>query len=686
MLKFNCKPAIKDDVLKDYRKVIIPQSFKNKKHRATVKKATVKKKTSYITIPLSFDIETTTVDKHSFMYIATFCVDTKYIIYCRTWDEVKLFISYIQEVFETDEKNILICAVHNFAYEWQFIRKLFEWNSVFALSKRKVIKAVTHGIEFRCTYVLSGYSLKNLAKNYTTTQKMVGELDYSVHRNSHTPLTTQEYKYVDNDVIILCEYLTYLYEQFGEKIPLTKTSIVRNEVKQQFKLCDSEYKKNYRKFINNAYFNEEEYILFMQYLYKGGFTHANVVYVDNVLYDMKSFDFKSSYPSCCFEKMPMKFIELKDIDFIKAIDTCFNKDFSFIIQVKFSKVTSKTTHHIYSKHKCMSINKGIYDNGRIVTADVMEVLLNELDYIDFNNFYNHENMEIIRMWYARKDYMPKFMLDVVYECFNKKETLPKDTVEYLNAKTNLNSIYGMCVTSLYEESYEYIDNEMVEVSNNKTFFQLTASQLLLPQWGIWISAYARHNLLTLIHNIGIDCVYSDTDSIKLLDYDSHINVISTYNNSILERNAKIKEMFGYDLRKLGIFDDEGVITKFKTLGCKRYIYNDDKGFHSTVAGLPKSTYKQYCDNHNLEYYATFHNNLDISDKETNKTTSSYTDNYYEEVITDSHGSTEVMHEESGVALINIPFSLNMEKEFMIYLAEYINVFAERNKMIKGVRT
>jgi hypothetical protein len=49
------------------------------------------------------------------------------------------------------------------------------------------------------------------------------------------------------------------------------------------------------------------------------------------------------------------------------------------------------------------------------------------------------------------------------------------------------------------------------------------------------------------------------------------------------------------MQDLGMFDFEGTCSKFKTLGAKRYIYINDKGYHSTISGLRKDSFESYCD-------------------------------------------------------------------------------------------
>src|SRR5699024_11515956 len=107
--------------------------------------------------------------------------------------------------------------------------------------------------------------------------------------------------------------------------------------------------------------------------------------------------------------------------------------------------------------------------------------------------------------------------------------------------------------------------------------------------GFVITAYALFKLRTGILAMGMNYVYSDTDSIKLLNYDDHIKYINKYNDVILSKiyamldNYKLpresispKNKQGKS-KTIGIWDYEGNYSKFKTLGAKRYlVLEDDK--------------------------------------------------------------------------------------------------------------
>ena len=196
-------------------------------------------KKNYYNIALSFDIETSSFyiddnleicnnsdfQKVSNMYIWQLAFNDN-VIYGRYWKEFLDLIRKLTLKLNTDDVDRLIIYVHNLSYEFQFIYKMFKWFDVFAISERKPIYALTStGIEFRCSYVLSGYNLDTLAKNLQNQniKKLVGNLDYSLIRHNETPLTDDELEYCFNDVLIVTEYINELIKEYGNitKIPYT---------------------------------------------------------------------------------------------------------------------------------------------------------------------------------------------------------------------------------------------------------------------------------------------------------------------------------------------------------------------------------------------------------------------------------------------------------------------------------
>src|SRR5699024_5777803 len=107
-------------------------------------------------------------EKFACSYIWQFGIGLNHVFYGRTWEELLDFLSNISDWLELNESKRLVVYVHNLGYEFQFMRKYFNWVNIFSIDERKPIKALCDlGIEFRDSYILSGYSLANTAKNLT---------------------------------------------------------------------------------------------------------------------------------------------------------------------------------------------------------------------------------------------------------------------------------------------------------------------------------------------------------------------------------------------------------------------------------------------------------------------------------------------------------------------------------------
>src|SRR5699024_3636631 len=126
-------------------------------------------------------------------------------------------------------------------------------------------------------------------------------------------------------------------------------------------------------------------------------------------------------------------------------------------------------------------------------------------------------------------------------------------------------------------------------NNNKNRF-------LFYAWGVYVTAYARKNLWSGIISVGLDYVYSDTDSLKFLNHEQHTKYIETYNENLKEKmyrmcyalkinpnRLKPKDKYGNE-QFIGLWDYEGTYDRFKTLGAKRYLIEDGGNIELTLAG------------------------------------------------------------------------------------------------------
>ncbi len=109
------------------------------------------------------------------------------VYYGRTWDELKEFVAMIDK--SIDARKIFF--VHNLAFEFNFIKSVFDFKDVMARKSHKVMKCVMqdYNIEFRCSYFMSNCGLKYLPDLFgLPVEKKVGDLDYTKLRHSNTKL------------------------------------------------------------------------------------------------------------------------------------------------------------------------------------------------------------------------------------------------------------------------------------------------------------------------------------------------------------------------------------------------------------------------------------------------------------------------------------------------------------------
>lgn len=270
-----------------------------------------KKGVEYLNVASSFDIETSSFydkdgNKRACMYMWGLGINGKVIIK-RTWQEFVKCLNVIAGYYQTSLERRLIIYVHNLAYEMQFIRKWLEWEKVFAIDERKPVYAITkRGIEFRCSYILSGYSLATLGKNLIDypVKKLVGNLDYSLLRTPETKIEKCEFDYLINDNLVVESYIQELINRLGNitRIQITKTAFVRKLCKDNLFYDHGSHHKNgwkfkaYRKYMNNLIITSPQEYLQMKRAFQGGFTHASCLGVGQVFEDVASYDFTSSYP------------------------------------------------------------------------------------------------------------------------------------------------------------------------------------------------------------------------------------------------------------------------------------------------------------------------------------------------------------------------------------------------------
>lgn len=651
----------------------------------------------YINAALSFDIETSQTDYGAdpvgFMYIWQMGIsDTA--IFGRTWTEFKDCLSMLREALNADRREIIVFYVHNLAFEFAYVAPYLEIDKVFARSAHHPIYFTTRdGFEFRCSYFLTGKKLSLLAEN-TRYSKLVGDLDYSLCRHHRTELTAQEMAYCANDVLILTDYIQQEIQRNGDitKIPLTKTGYVRREVLQSFREWDEW--EEYQKRLRRDYPSEECFGLLYK-CFSGGFTHANCDYVGITISDVASVDLASSYPTQMLKhKFPSgKWHKLTDIANRETLDRLC-ADYGCIMEITFKNIRAKTSHHTISRHKCSIVDNGVIDNGRIVSGDYITTYITSIDYDIIKRFYEFEAVNVHQFYWCKMDYLPKPLIDVIIKRYRQKTLLKgakteSDKALYALAKEFINSLYGMTVTNPLDDDIIYEGGawrvERGDVDKQLKRHRYSDRYCLPYAVGVFVTAWARWELLTTVQAIGRDAIYCDTDSIKLRNYHKYKHIIEAYNkrneaeltSALLSRGYKIDAVKPRG-KLIGIFEYEGSYAEFKTLGAKRYCGTVDGKFTYTVAGLPRSP--EGTEHTPLAYmlkqakgkvnniFNVFDFDMHIPASWACKKEAVYNVNPWCKFVTDYRGETAEVSEQFGVALHDIPFTMSIANEFLLFLA------------------
>lgn len=668
------------------------------------------KKVEYYNVPAGFDIEVSSFYQHekkpenkrAIMYIWQFGI-YNYVTTGRTWQEFINLLSVLRRILLLNESRRLVVYVHNLPYEFQFVRKHLEWEEVFILSERKPLYATSDGIEFRCSLKLAGgKSLANIAKDLQKykVQKAVGNLDYELIRTPFTPLTEKELLYCENDIRVILCYIQEKIEQDGDitRIPLTNTGYVRNYCRKE---CYSRWKP-YRRIMENLILEPSEYSQ-LKRAFQGGFTHANAHYVGKILEKVGSHDFTSSYPAVMvLEKFPMgkstlitDGINEKELRELLLTHCCM-----FDIEI-WGLMPKLFQDHPISRYKCWVCDNAVVDNGRIVMAEHIATTITEQDFFVYTEFYDWDRIEIKNLRVYQKNFLPKKFVKSILSLYEKKTVLKDvegEEVNYMISKNMINAGYGMMVTDPIRDELQY-HNDMFytipkKVEEGIERYNSNIRRFLFYPWGVWVTAYARANLFSGIIEMGSDYVYSDTDSIKSLNTENHEQYFNAYNAQIFEKIEIASEYHHIDKtlfapftkkgkqKIIGVWDDEGVYDRFKTLGAKRYltmksstrlVEDDEVSVQLTepkhmivLAGSNKVKTMQYL-RKTLNPFDNFTDDLSIPPDSSGRLILTYIDDETEGDVVDMNGVPYHYHELSSIHMEKSKYNLTMSEEFIRYL-------------------
>lgn len=628
----------------------------------------------------------------------------------------------------------MMCGIHNFGFEFQHLNNLYHEDfgyhskrgraSTFARKPRKPMKSVMSlsgvKIEFRDTYSLTQKGLKSWCEDEDLPVKKLDEpKDYYLKlRTPLSNLTQEDYQYSINDVVCMVYGLDKYRTKYGliQNIPLTQTGTVRRVCIEEIALKHPEW-ASLCSDVNSNY--TLDFFKTLCHAFAGGWTHGNALYTEKCITSTKKpytqlmgkithWDFASSYPNVMTNRLyPRTFFEECDVDEFEqlaSVDFTTNDyEYHFIARIHLYNIVSVTENTFWSSSKTIvtTLQGASLDNGKIYACDEVVIEMTGVDWQIFRQAYDIEHYEVEKLWKSKAGYLsetiPTILKYYAYKTTLKQgpddETPEEKTIrlsKYNESKQFINSIYGVQVYKEFADGVEYGENGWEVIPLDEFSFMQTivdSNKGMKPlerfsvfQVGVFVTAFARMNLWTIILNIELNnkgtVLYGDTDSLFLLDVPQ--DVIDEYN----ARNDKLQEecvawhkKYLIDLsiddycpktikgkvKRLGRFEREDDPEEFRYLGAKRYCQVIDGEVEITVAGLPKSSGEKIKD------ITDFNNHTKWDCKESGKQTAIYNDNQPEFDFTDSEGRSYHCDDRYGVCIMPVPFDMSIAPEYEAFI-------------------
>lgn len=632
----------------------------------------------------AFDIETSTVEyekgkKVSFMYVWQMAVENQ-AFYGRTFNEFLHCLQKIKIEMGLSSEFKLVVYVHNLKYDFSFYKREASLEGDFvARSRRTILKHTAQDcFEFRDSYCYTEESLDEMGEEIGI-PKIKG-YDYKKVRTSYTPLTEDELQYAIRDVLILTRYYRHeatVKHKLISELPLTITQSIKRIIRGYFEQQSQIYKgmMQKRQLRNND--RDKEILKLLKKSFFGAFVYSNPNVKGQNIYNVHGVDIDASYGAqCLLHRFPMDKFEPLPIpastEDLKTNPIYKGKAMLITFAVKELKAKYNTigllplniaNYHFRGKIKPKNVKgkRTLHDEKTVLT-------LTDVDFSLFLKLYDYDGIKFISIEGSKYGQLPKYMLDSVVELYTQKVKLQleqaeikkkrpltlAETLKYIRTKVRVSRVYGILVQDPERPEYALDTQNNVQrvwkcecgclntgeecIGCGKTkpkkndYFGMAATQFqpVLYQWGVWVVAWARYEIIRALFMIAENggkldigrILYSDTDSLYFRDCD--YTPITKYNVSIDARIKKLCEVYHYDyeiLKNIGKFkSDEYEV--FKTLGLKQYAFVKNDIFDYRCAGLPRIDYeytedgkiKKDSNGNPINYGMSFFDNFDTNEE------------------------------------------------------------------------
>lgn len=404
------------------------------------------------------------------------------------------------------------------------------------------------------------FSVDEIAKDFNLPIKKLN-IDYKARREVGHILTEEEIDYIRNDVEIMARALEIM---FNEK--LTKMTIGSDALTNY-----KEINKNFKKYFPILPYEVDKDI---RRSYKGGFTYLNDCYKEKETGAGIVIDVNSLYPSVMmYEKLPFGepifFNGKYENDKLYSL---YVQTISCIFDIKKDKIPTIQIKNNLSFLPNEYINSS---NGDIVTLTLTS--------IDLALFFEHYNVKELTFHSGWKFKAIKGLFTQYIEYWTERKIKAKkenNTALYQISKLMLNSLYGKFgLNPDIRSKYPYLSEDGIV---RYGLYPAEIRESIYIPVASFITSYARKKTISTSQRIKDYTknkynkdyyIYSDTDSIHLLDIDED----------------ELKQFVDIDDYKLGAWKLESKFIRGKYLRQKCYIeYGYDEKMNVTIAGLPKN--------------------------------------------------------------------------------------------------
>lgn len=577
----------------------------------------------------AFDLESTNYkNMFAFMYIWQLGIDDQ-IAYGRTWSELREFLAEIKQEFCLNYSHKLIIMDHYLKFDFGFFcRELPVAGEIIAKSRHEILMCnVLDCFEWRDSYNYTEKSLDIMGEEIGI-PKIKG-YDYDKLRHPGTDLNSNELHYCEIDVEILLKYFRRESDKYGNigKLPLTATQRVKRLMSQRMAASDNQ-SHIMMGMIRKRQLNPDDpfdnmVLKFLRIAFFGGFNYCTTMYKNQTIPNCDDYDADSHYiAQILLHKFPVsKFKPLKvptnrsELDDLKVHRGIY-KNFAMLItfealdihakydDIAFLPVYNKNYHDLELCDRRSMVTHKLHDRDRVIMT------LTDVDFYLMMKYYKIGKIKINCILGSEYGVLPDYVINTCVELYQKKrsakaelkqiketrEPTAEEQAAYDLIKSYLNRIYGIFVQDPVRTNYIFTDGAVKIDNANRIRTKKTRFAPVLYQWGVWVAAWARYELLSLFGDLALDpdgtynykILYCDTDSVKGFDLDT--TIIAQYNAGVKDRVRKFcaRKRIDFDtMDGLGEFKREHY-DYFKTIGQKRYCYitpNGDFNYH--ISGLAR---------------------------------------------------------------------------------------------------